>query len=74
VTLMGTGRAAAAQPAPDRIDIDALRLRCMIGCSQEERQDRFDVVFDLSAHRPGSGPLASQVMIFGLRPLLSNAY
>lgn len=31
----------------DLIQIDALRLRCVIGCSDEERRDRSDVVIDL---------------------------
>jgi FolB domain-containing protein len=31
----------------DLIEIDALRLRCVIGCSDEERRDRSDVVVDL---------------------------
>jgi FolB domain-containing protein len=31
----------------DEIEIDSLRLRCVIGCSDEERRDRSDVVIDL---------------------------
>jgi FolB domain-containing protein len=31
----------------DLIEIDALRLRCVIGCRAEERRDRSDVVIDL---------------------------
>jgi FolB domain-containing protein len=31
----------------DLIEIGGLRLRCIIGCSQEERRDRSDVVIDL---------------------------
>lgn len=31
----------------DVIEIDALRLRCVIGCRDEERRDRSDVVVDL---------------------------
>lgn len=31
----------------DMIEIEALRLRCVIGCSEEERRDRCDVVVDL---------------------------
>lgn len=31
----------------DVIEIDALRLRCVIGCNDEERRDRSDVVVDL---------------------------
>jgi FolB domain-containing protein len=31
----------------DLIEIDALRLRCVIGCGDEERRDRSDVVIDL---------------------------
>jgi FolB domain-containing protein len=31
----------------DLIEIEALRLRCVIGCSAEERRDRSDVVIDL---------------------------
>lgn len=31
----------------DLIEIDALRLRCVIGCQEEERRDRSDVVIDL---------------------------
>jgi hypothetical protein len=30
-----------------RIEIDALRLRCVIGCSHEERRSRSDGVIDL---------------------------
>jgi FolB domain-containing protein len=37
------GSAAVA----DLIEIDALRLRCVIGCSEQERRDRSDVVIDL---------------------------
>lgn len=31
----------------DFIEINALRLRCVIGCRDEERRDRSDVVIDL---------------------------
>jgi FolB domain-containing protein len=31
----------------DFIEIGSLRLRCVIGCSEEERRDRCDVVVDL---------------------------
>jgi FolB domain-containing protein len=31
----------------DLIEIDALRLRCVIGCRAEERRDHSDVVIDL---------------------------
>ena len=31
----------------DLIEIDGLRLRCVIGCRDEERRDRSDVVIDL---------------------------
>lgn len=31
----------------DAIEIDSLRLRCVIGCRPEERRDRSDVVIDL---------------------------
>jgi len=31
----------------DVIEIDSLRLRCVIGCRDEERRDRSDVVLDL---------------------------
>jgi len=31
----------------DEIEIDGLRLRCVIGCNDEERRDRSDVVIDL---------------------------
>jgi FolB domain-containing protein len=31
----------------DLLEIEALGLRCIIGCSQEERRDRSDVVIDL---------------------------
>ena len=31
----------------DLIEIDGLRLRCVIGCRAEERRDRSDVVIDL---------------------------
>lgn len=31
----------------DVIEIDGLRLRCVIGCREEERRDRSDVVIDL---------------------------
>lgn len=31
----------------DFIEIDGLRLRCVIGCRDEERRDRSDVVIDL---------------------------
>lgn len=31
----------------DLIEIDRLRLRCVIGCRDEERRDRSDVVIDL---------------------------
>lgn len=31
----------------DLIQIGGLRLRCIIGCKQEERRDRSDVVIDL---------------------------
>jgi FolB domain-containing protein len=31
----------------DVIEIDALRLRCVIGCRDEERRDRSDVVVEL---------------------------
>ncbi|WP_159944009.1 MULTISPECIES: dihydroneopterin aldolase [unclassified Nocardiopsis] len=34
----------------DEIEIDGLRLRCVIGCSEEERRDRSDVVIDLRIH------------------------
>jgi len=32
----------------DLIEIDGLRLRCVIGCRDEERRDRSDVVIDLT--------------------------
>ncbi len=32
----------------DLIEIDGLRLRCVIGCREEERRDRSDVVIDLA--------------------------
>jgi FolB domain-containing protein len=32
----------------DLIEIDGLRLRCVIGCRAEERRDRSDVVIDLA--------------------------
>jgi FolB domain-containing protein len=32
----------------DLIEIDGLRLRCVIGCRAEERRDRSDVVIDLT--------------------------
>ena len=32
----------------DLIEIDGLRLRCVIGCRDEERRDRSDVVIDLA--------------------------
>jgi FolB domain-containing protein len=32
----------------DLIGIEGLRLRCVIGCSAEERRDRSDVVIDLT--------------------------
>jgi FolB domain-containing protein len=31
----------------DMVEIDGLRLRCIIGCTDEERRDRQDVVLDL---------------------------
>jgi FolB domain-containing protein len=31
----------------DVIEIEGLRLRCVIGCRDEERRDRSDVVIDL---------------------------
>ncbi|HLJ98694.1 MAG TPA: dihydroneopterin aldolase [Streptosporangiaceae bacterium] len=31
----------------DQIEIEALRLRCVIGCNPEERRDRSDVIIDL---------------------------
>lgn len=31
----------------DQIEIEALRLRCVIGCTAEERRDRSDVIIDL---------------------------
>jgi FolB domain-containing protein len=31
----------------DLIEIGGLRLRCVIGCGQEERRDRSDVIIDL---------------------------
>ncbi len=33
----------------DLIEISGLRLRCVIGCSAEERRDRSDVVIDVAA-------------------------
>jgi FolB domain-containing protein len=46
------GRAAAAitrqESVVDLIEIDGLRLRCVIGCRAEERRDRSDVVIDLA--------------------------
>lgn len=38
---------AVTPPAEDRIEIDALRLRCVIGCRRDERRDRSDVVINL---------------------------
>jgi FolB domain-containing protein len=42
----------------DLIEVEALRLRCVIGCRDEERRDRSDVVIDLQigtdARRPGT--------------------
>lgn len=32
----------------DLIEIEGLRLRCVIGCRDEERRDRSDVVIDLT--------------------------
>ena len=32
----------------DLIEIEGLRLRCVIGCKPEERRDRSDVVIDLT--------------------------
>jgi FolB domain-containing protein len=32
----------------DLIEIEGLRLRCVIGCKDEERRDRSDVVIDLT--------------------------
>lgn len=32
----------------DLIEIDGLRLRCVIGCRAEERRDRSDVLIDLT--------------------------
>lgn len=39
----------------DLINIEGLRLRCVIGCSAEERRDRSDVVIDLTI-RTDAGP------------------
>ncbi|WP_040685449.1 dihydroneopterin aldolase [Nocardiopsis baichengensis] len=34
----------------DTFEINGLRLRCVIGCSEHERKDRSDVVVDLHIH------------------------
>lgn len=39
----------------DLINIEGLRLRCVIGCNAEERRDRSDVVIDLTI-RTDAGP------------------
>jgi FolB domain-containing protein len=38
---------AGGKALVDLIQIGGLRLRCIIGCNQEERRDRSDVVIDL---------------------------
>lgn len=43
----------------DLIEIDGLRLRCVIGCRDEERRDRSDVVIDLQIGTDARGPASS---------------
>jgi FolB domain-containing protein len=43
----------------DLIEIEGLRLRCVIGCSAEERRDRSDVVIDLTVGTDARGAGAS---------------
>ena len=42
------GPVSAAVKAMDMIEVEGLRLRCVIGCTTEERRGRSDVVIDLT--------------------------
>jgi FolB domain-containing protein len=43
----------------DLIEIEGLRLRCVIGCKPEERRDRSDVVIDLTVGTDARAAAAS---------------
>jgi FolB domain-containing protein len=43
----------------DLIEIEGLRLRCVIGCTAEERRDRSDVVIDLAVGTDASAAAES---------------
>ena len=45
--VVGISAGAGCRQRTSWIEVDALRLRCVIGCRQDERRDRSDVVIDL---------------------------